>query len=151
MANQLIPFIVHHSRLEEYWQLGQQYIQSVRLTETSLEVDYLTAMADDVKRLAVRKHHDYPSLPFYQQQINEIVSQHDPAWRLSLNDIMQPLFKLAVERSHEANVMQENKAIILAVASYIFKGELRRFLPLGLVYNNGFNIVTGKQIGRAHV
>lgn len=146
VANRLIPFIVHHSRLQEYWQLGQQYIQSVRLTETTLEIDYLTAIVDDVKRLAVRKHHDYPSLPFYQQQINDIVSQHDPAWRLSLNDIMQPLFKQALQRSHEANVIQENKAIILAVASYIFKGELRSFLPLGLVFNKEYPAFAYKRI-----
>lgn len=145
-ANRILPFIVHHTKLEQYWQLAKQYVQNISITETTVEIDYLSAMVDEAKHLAVQKHHDYPSLPFYQQQINEIVSQHDPAWRLSLSELMQPLFRSALQRSDASNAIQENKAIILAVASYIFKGELRRFLPLGLIYSKEYQVFAYKRI-----
>jgi len=145
-ANTLLPFIVHHSKLEQYWQLAQQYVQNIAITETTVEIDYLSQLVDEAKQLAVQKHHDYPSLPFYQQQINEIVSQHDPAWRLSLSALLQPLFKMAQQRSDASSAIQENKAVILAVASYIFKGELRRFLPLGLIYSKEYPVYAYKRI-----
>ena len=145
-ANTLLPFIVHHSKLEQYWQLAQQYVQNIAITETTVEIDYLSQLVDEAKQLAVQKHHDYPSLPFYQQQINEIVSQHDPAWRLSLSALLQPLFRMAQQRSDASSAIQENKAVILAVASYIFKGELRRFLPLGLIYSKEYPVFAYKRI-----
>lgn len=145
-ANRILPFVVHHTQLEQYWQLATQYVKNISITENTVEIDYLSAMVEEAKQLAVQKHHDYPSLPFYQQQINEIVSQHDPAWRLSLSELMQPLFKSALARSNESNVIQENKAVILAVASYIFKGELRRFLPLGLIFSKEYQVFAYKRI-----
>lgn len=145
-ANQLIPVIVHHSKLEQYWLLASKYVQNIHITETTVEIDYLSAMVEEAKQLAVQKHHDFPSLPFYQQQINEIVSLHDPAWRLSLSELTQPLFKIARQRSEASNAIQENKAIILAVASYIFKAELRRFLPLGLIYSKEYQVFAYKRM-----
>ena len=145
-ANRILPFIIHHTKLEQYWQLVNQYVKNISITENTVEIDYLSAIVDEAKQLAMQKHHDYPSLPYYQHQINEIVSQHDPAWRLSLSELMQPLFKSALLRSDDSNAIRENKAIILAVASYIFKGELRHFLPLGLVYSKEYQVFAYKRI-----
>lgn len=145
-ANRLLPWIVHHTKMEQYWQLASRYVQHIEITKSTVEIDYQSAMVEQAKFLAVQKHHDYPSLPFYQQQINELVSLHDPAWRLSLSELMQPLFKSALKRSNASNAIQENKAVILAVASYIFKGELRRFLPLGLIYSKEYPVFAYKRI-----
>ena len=145
-ANRILPILVDHTQLKQYWLLANQYVKNILITEHTVEIDYLSAMVDAAKQLAIQKHHDYPSLPFYQQQINEIVGLHDPAWRLSLSELTQPLFKKAIQRSESTNAIQENKAVILAIASYIFKSELRRFLPIGLVYSKEYQVFAYKRI-----
>ena len=145
-ANWLIPLVVHHTRLNPYWQLVVEYVKAVHIGDQTVEISYLGTLVDQAKQLAVQKHHEYPSLPFYQQQINDIVTQHDPAWRLSLSELLQPLFTTAWQRSTEQTAIQENRAVIIAVASYVFKSELRRFLPIGLVYAREYPVFAYKRI-----
>jgi len=145
-ANYLIPAIAHSTPLKQYWQLGEDYIKDVRFTSEGLQVSYLGAIVDAAKQLAIQKHREYPNLYLYQQQINEIVSQHDPDWLLSLTDLLQPLFLSAYQRSSEDTAIRENRAVIIAVSSYIYKQELRRYLPLGLVYNKEYAVYAYKRI-----
>ena len=145
-ANYLIPAIAHSTPLKKYWQLGEDYIKDVRFTSEGLQVSYLGAIVDAAKQLAIQKHREYPNLYLYQQQINEIVSQHDPDWLLSLTDLLQPLFLSAYQRSSEDNAIRENRAVIIAVGSYIYKQELRRYLPLGLVYSKEYAVYAYKRI-----
>lgn len=145
-ANYLIPTIVESSPLKKYWQLGENYIRDIRFTQEGLQVSYLGSAIDAAKQLAIQKHREYPNLHLYQQQINDIVSQHDPEWRLSLTELLQPLFLSAYQRSSEDTAIQENRAIIIAVGSYIYKQELRRFLPLGLVYSKEYQVFAYKRV-----
>lgn len=145
-ANYLIPTIVESSPLKKYWQLGENYIRDIRFTQEGLQVSYLGSAIDAARQLAIQKHREYPNLHLYQQQINDIVSQHDPEWRLSLTELLQPLFLSAYQRSSEDTAIQENRAIIIAVGSYIYKQELRRFLPLGLVYSKEYQVFAYKRV-----
>lgn len=145
-ANRLIPLIVHNTSLNQYWQAASQYVKNVRITPQTLDISYLGSIVDTAKRLAIRQHQDYPNLHLYQQQINDIVSRHDPAWRLSLSDLLQPLFLSAYQRSDDDNAIRENRAVIIAVASYVYKNELRRYLPLGLVYSKEYPVFAYKRI-----
>lgn len=145
-ANILIPFIVHHTVLNDYWLAASQYIKNVQITPKTLEISYLGSLLDSAKQLAINKHREYPNLHLYQQQINDIVSQHDPAWRLSLSELLQPLFLSALHRSTLENAIQENRTVIIAVASYIYKNDLRQFLPLGLIYSKEYLVFAYKRI-----
>lgn len=145
-ANWLVPFIVQNTSLNQYWQLATQYIKDVQITPQSLDVSYLGSLAEQTKKLAIKKHKDYPSLYIYQQQINEIVNLHDPEWRLSIMELLQPLFATAYQRSNQANAINENRAVIIAVASYVFKGELRHYLPIGLIYNKEYPVFAYKRV-----
>ncbi|WP_446811280.1 hypothetical protein ACH50O_06875 [Methylomonas sp. 2BW1-5-20] len=145
-ANILIPAIVHNSPLEQHWQLLSQYVKQVRINPQALEISYLGSIVDAAKQLAIQKHRDYPNLHRYQQQINEIVSQHDPDWRLSLTDLLQPLFLSAYQQTSANDAIQENRAIIIAVGSYIYKHDLRRYLPLGLVYSKEYPVFAYKRV-----
>lgn len=145
-ANFLIPKIVKVSPLKTYWQVGERYIKAVRFTADGLEVSYLGAIVDASKQLAIQKHREYPNLHLYQQQINDIVNQHDAAWLLSLTDLMQPLFLSAYQRSDEDTAIRENRAVIIAVASYIYRQELRHYLPVGLVYSKEYPVYAYKRI-----
>lgn len=146
MANFLLPAIMRSSPLKQYWQLGERYIKDIRFTAEGLQISYLGAIVDAAKQLVIQKHREYPNLHVYQQQINDIVSQHDPAWRLSLMDLMQPLFLSAYHRSTEDTAIQENRAVIIAVGSYIYKYDLRRYLPLGLIYSKEYSVFAYKRI-----
>lgn len=145
-ANYLIPAIAQITPLKKYWQLGEDYIKDIRFTAGGLQVSYLGTIVEAAKQLAIQKHREYPNLHLYQQQINEIVNQHDPAWRLSLSELLQPLFLSAYQRSSEEAAIQENRAVIIAVASYIYKQELRRYLPIGLVYSKEYEVFAYKRI-----
>lgn len=145
-ANVLIPAIVHNTQLEQHWQVLSQYVKQVRINPQALEISYLGSVVDAAKQVAIQKHRDYPNLHLYQQQINEIVSKHDPSWRLSLNDLLQPLFLSAYQNTDAENAIQENRAIIIAVGSYIYKHDLRRYLPLGLIYSKEYPVFAYKRV-----
>jgi hypothetical protein len=144
-ANILIPFIIQHTALKKYWQKMSLYITNVRITPQTMEVSYLGKLIEAGKQLAIQKHKDYPNLHLYQEQINQIAIEHDPNWRLSLSDITQPLFLAALHRSTVDTAIQENRAIIIAVASYIYKSELRNFLPIGLLYSKEYLVFAYKR------
>lgn len=146
VANTLIDFAIHHTALTPYWQTAQHYIKAIRITPASVEVSYLGELVDAAKQLAQKKHSRYPSLHIYQQQINDIVSHHNPAWRLSLSDLLHPLFQTAYQRSTPDTAIQENRAVIIALASYLYKNELRHFLPIGLVYSKELPVFAYKRI-----
>jgi hypothetical protein len=145
-ANWLIPFIVRNTILNDYWNLASEYIKDVQITPQSLDVSYLGSIVEQTRQLAIKKHKDYPSLHIYQQQINEIINIHDSDWRLSIMELLNPLFTTAFQRSDESTAINENRAVIIAVASYVFKGELRRYLPIGLVYNKEYPVFAYKRI-----
>ena len=145
-ANIVIPAIVRYTSLNQYWQVLREYVKNVHITAQSLQISYLGSIVDDAKKLVLKKHKDYPNLHLYQQQINEIVSRHDPNWRLSLIDLLQPLFLSAYQNTGEENAIQENRAIIIAVGSYIYKNDLRRYLPLGLVFSKEYPVFAYKRI-----
>ncbi|MCK9608068.1 MAG: hypothetical protein M0R33_16620 [Methylomonas sp.] len=145
-ANYLIPAILHTTPFKKYWHLGEQYLKEVHFTAEGIQISYLGAIVDAAKQLVIQQHREYPNLHLYQQQINDIVSQHDPAWRLSLMDLMQPLFLSAYLRSNEDTAIRENRAVIIAVGGYIYKYDLRRYLPLGLVYSKEYSVFAYKRI-----
>lgn len=145
-ANKLIPFIVLNTSLNRYWQLASQYVKNIHIGPQTMDISYLGTVIDAAKQLAIQKHREYPSLHLYQQQINDIVSRHDPEWRLSLIDLLQPLFLSAYQRSNDDTAISENRAVIIAVSSYIYKRELRSFLPIGLIYNKEYPVFAYKRI-----
>ncbi len=72
---------------------------------------------------------DQHALAFYQQKIAHIIKAHDPKWRLSLAQLLQPLFKIAYQRSNLETAINENKIIIIAVSRYVNQSEIQRYLP----------------------
>jgi len=145
-ANYLAKAAIQSPPLRQYWQLARRYVKSVNISFGHVEISYLAALVDEAKQLVIQKHRDYPNLHQYQQQINAIVAEHDPNWRLSLNDLLQPLFASAYQRSTAETAIQENRAVLIAVASYIYKNDLRSFLPLGLIYSKEYPVFAYKRV-----
>ncbi len=130
-AGEIIESIIEYTDLKQYYILAAQHIRAIRIRPEKLTITYLTRFN------APAKDHDpavsdHSSLLFYQQIINHIVSQHDPRWRLSLADLLQPLFLAAYQRSTVENAIAENRALLLAASSYVNKEELSNFIPIQL-------------------
>lgn len=146
LANYLIPAIAQHTSLEKYWSLGKNYIKDLQFAPQEIRISYLGTIVDAAKQLVIQKQREYPNLHWYQQQINEIANRHDPNWLFSINELAQPLFLSAYQRSTEETAIQENRAVLIALGSYIYKQELRRYLPLGLVYNKEYQVFAYKRV-----
>lgn len=145
-ANTLMRVMLNTPPLNQHWEMAKRYVKRLNFKNDGVEVGYLTSIVAEAKQLAIQKHREYPNLYKYQAQINDIVTKHDPAWRLSLSDLMQPLFAAAYQNGDENSAIRENRAVVIAVASYIYKQELRRFLPIGLIYNKEYQVFAYKRI-----
>jgi hypothetical protein len=144
-ANYLLPLMLRQPPLNKYWRVWKHYFREIRFTAEGIHLTYLGALMDAAKDLVIQKHREYPNLHLYQQQINDIVEKHDASWRLSLMDLLQPLFLSAYQRSTDDTAIRENRAVIIAVGSYIYKYELRRYLPIGLMYSKDYQVFAYKR------
>ncbi len=148
-AGQLIENIIKRTPLKQYYILAAQHISNIQIQPDKLSITYLTTFQDAAKNASLLENKSYQSLIFYQQQINQIVLKHDPNWRLSLAEIMQPLFLSAYQRSTKSNAIEENRALIIAVSSYVNKEELSSYLPINLTTAKHYPVYLYKRIDMA--
>ncbi|WP_305908251.1 hypothetical protein Q9L42_011545 [Methylomarinum sp. Ch1-1] len=148
-AGQLIESIIKHTPLKQYYILAAQHISNIQIQPDHLVITYLTTFKDAANNATLLENKSYQSLIFYQQQINQIILKHDPAWRLSLADIMQPLFLAAYQRSTTANAVTENRAVLIAISSYVNKEELSSYLPINLTMAKHYPVYLYKRIDMA--
>lgn len=129
ITNFLVNITLQHSRLKHYYLLAKQHIKTIQIIDQTVNIHYqidtLTTHYD-----ANSNHIDASTLGFYQQELEQIVSQHNPNQRLSLAELLQPLFKLAYERSTVDNAIKENIAIIYAVSAYVNDNEIPFYIPI---------------------
>ncbi|MFI3138163.1 MAG: hypothetical protein QX197_15410 [Methylococcaceae bacterium] len=126
MTNLLISTILQHSVLKQYYLLGAQHIQTIQIKNHQLIARYVLNSAGIVNANTINPE----SVAFYQQHLELITAQHNPNWRLSLADLLQPLFKLAYEHSTLKNAITENIAIMVAVSAYVSSNEIPFYLAL---------------------
>lgn len=67
-------------------------------------------------------------LRVYQQRLAEI-AKAAPKGAVSLADLLQPLFKLAGERSAQGDAVAENRAVILLLTFYVEGRDLAKLVP----------------------
>ncbi len=73
---------------------------------------------------------DKDRLIAYTNRLAAVTYPMDPRRPVSLFRLLQPLFQLAAERSHQGNDAQsENRALLLAFAIYLSGSDIRRLLP----------------------
>ncbi len=137
IANFLINVTLQHSMLKHYYLLAKQHIQTIQIAHQAVNIHYqidtLTTHYDTSSN-----HIDASILNFYQQQLEQIVSQHNPNQRLSLAELLQPLFKLAYERTTVENAIKENIAIIYAVSAYVNDNEIPFYVPIKTLHSSQY-------------
>ena len=131
-AGTILESIIEHTPLKDYYILAAQHIRDIQINTTGLTINYVSSADLNSQNKLSLNNTDYQPVIFYQQHISKIISQHDPEWRLSLAELMQPLFKLAFQRSTVEDAISENRAVLIAISTYVNKNEIRAFLPIDI-------------------
>lgn len=125
----IIDTIIQNSSLNEYFILATRPIKAVRIDEEKITITY-NSSAETLQQARDFLAHgsDNPAQNIYQKKLAEIVAHHDPEWRLSLAELLQPMFDLAYQRSTLDNAVEENRLVILTVNDYVNKQETTKIL-----------------------
>ncbi|MDD1614851.1 MAG: hypothetical protein LUP98_09400, partial [Methylococcaceae bacterium] len=125
----VIDNIIRYTSLNDYFILATRPIKTINIDQQKISITYHSNMETMIQaRNFLTQSSDDPKLDIYQQKLSEIIAQHDPEWRLSLADLLKPLFELALQRSTLENAIEENKMAIMAVNNYVNRKETKKFL-----------------------
>lgn len=131
-AGLIVESIIKYTPLKDFYILAIQHIRSLKIQPRGLTISYKTADDLNLRTALNLDNKNYHSILFYQHKITTIIAQHNPKWRLSLAELLQPLFKLAYQRSTDITAIQENRAVIIAISTYVNKSEIQSFIPFDI-------------------
>lgn len=120
LASLLIDAFIRHSELKRYYILASNHIHDIELYADKITIAY-RFNADTYKeaRQLLKLDTSHNAMQVYRQKLVEVIAKHDRGWRLSLAELLQPLFALAAQRSTPDSAIGENKALIFTVAAYV--------------------------------
>ena len=110
-AGWVLDLTIRYSFLNEYFILATSPIQRVEISDNAVTLFYETNSPNRLTNVESRE--------IYQQKIAEIIAQHNPKFRLSLADLLKPIFELALQRSTTENAIEENRSAIFALNDYV--------------------------------
>jgi len=129
LATFVIDTIIQHSSLNEYFILATRPLKAVKIDAEKLTITYYPNKDTLIQARNFLTHTgDTSALNIYQQKLADIVAKHDPKWRLSLADLLRPLFEMAYQRSSLENAIDENRIVISAINDYVNKQETKKLL-----------------------
>lgn len=117
----VIETAIRHTALNEYFLLATDPIKAVTIDDKKIAITYhpsritLTTARDLLTHNATSSN----DANAYQSKLAEIVRGHDPDWRLSLAELLQPLFALAYQRSTLETAIDENRTVINTINDYV--------------------------------
>ncbi|NOQ64145.1 MAG: hypothetical protein GQ582_06495 [Methyloprofundus sp.] len=120
-AGLLIENVIKHTRLNQYLELLGKNIKAIQLHSQQLHITYqrMIAINHTVATKSDNSETDTDALRKYQEVLNTVLNRHDPKWLLSLNDVLQPLFQLAKQRSSVDTAIAENRLAIFVANRYV--------------------------------
>lgn len=130
MAEFVIERIIKNSSLNDYFILAIQPIKNIQISSEKLTISYISSVQTLITaRNVLTRTDNSPELNIYQKQILNIIQQHDPNWRLSLAELLKPLFATAYQQSTVDTAIEENRLVIMAVNDYVNKKAAKELLP----------------------
>lgn len=131
LAAFVIDAVIQHSSLNEYFILATRPLKAVKIDAEKLTITYYPNKDTLIQARNFLTHTgDSSTLNIYQQKLADIVAKHDPEWRLSLADLLRPLFELAYQRSTLETAIDENRVVISAINDYVNKNENKKLLAM---------------------
>lgn len=111
VADTVIHAIIRYSFLNDYFILATKPIERVEIADKELTIFYDSVLPN----------HEFneQSRQIYQQKILDVIAKHDPKWRLSLADLLKPIFELVHQRATRDRAIEENRSAILAINDYV--------------------------------
>jgi hypothetical protein len=129
LAAFVIDTVIQYSSLNEYFILATRPIKAVKIDAKKLTITYYPNKDTLIQARNFLTHTgDNVTLNIYQQKLADIVAKHDPEWRLSLAELLRPLFELAYQRSTLETAIDENRAVISTINDYVNKKENKKLL-----------------------
>ena len=130
----LLTFVCRYSRVKKVYKAYDKAIKELAIKPNTLMVKYDFKSLTYTDFLISLLTEDQQSLWFYQQAINQALKVHDKKFRLSLKELLQPLFKIAHQRSNLKTAIAENKRVIIVVSRYVNGAEIQRYVPSEITY-----------------
>ncbi|MCK5872586.1 MAG: hypothetical protein KAG26_07150 [Methylococcales bacterium] len=130
----LLVFMCRYSKVQKVYEAYDKTIKEIVIKPNKLQVKYDFKSLTYTDFLISLLTEDQQSLWFYQQAINRALKAHDKKFRLSLKELLQPLFKIAYQRSTSATAIAENKRVIMVVSRYVSGVEIQRHVPSEITY-----------------
>jgi len=119
----VVDNIIRYSSLNEYFILATRPIKSVQIDQKKVTIIYFSNLNTLIEAQNFLTNRGDSSVNnIYQQKLADIINNHDPEWRLSLAELLKPLFELAYQRSTLDNAIEENRIAILTINDYVNKG-----------------------------
>lgn len=119
----IVDNIIRHSSLNEYFILATRPLKSVQIEQNKVTITYFSNLNTLIEaKNFLTNRGDAATYLVYQQKLAEIITHHDPEWRLSLAELLKPLFELAYQRSTLDNAIEENRIAIFTINDYVNKG-----------------------------
>ncbi len=132
LAGLIIENIIEYTPLKEFYILTIQYIRELQIQPNGILISYITSDDPSLKSVLNLNNKNYNSVLFYQQNITTIIAKHNPKWRLSLAELLQPLFLHAFQRSTTSTAIAENRAVLIAISTYVNKAEIQALIPFDI-------------------
>jgi hypothetical protein len=129
LAAFVIDTVIQYSSLNEYFILATRPLKAVKIDSHKLTITYYPNKDTLIQARNFLTHTgDSSTLNIYQQKLADIIAKHDPEWRLSLAELLRPLFELAYQRSTLESAVDENRIVISAINDYVNKKEAKKLL-----------------------
>ena len=120
IADWMMHALIRYSFLNDYFILATTPIQRVEISTDTLTIFYEANSPSHTVNAESRE--------IYQKKLTEIVTQHDPKWRLSLAELLKPVFELAYQRATLDTAIQENRSAILAINDYVNAADNPKYM-----------------------
>ncbi len=129
-AGLILENIIKHSQLNQYFILLGKHLKGITIKPNQIIITYFMTPASyiEAQNFLLEHAEENNIYAVYQRKLNEILRAHNRRTRLSLADLLKPLFQLASQRSTLETAIAENRAIIYIVSAYVNSREVFKFL-----------------------
>lgn len=126
----VIDTIIKHTSLNEYFLLATDPIKAVVIDDKKITITYHPSLTTLKTARNILTHNvTNNETNAYQDKLTDIIRRHDPNWRLSLAELLQPLFTLAFQRSTLETAIEENRVVINTINDYVNTSKSAENLP----------------------